>query len=113
MVALKLREYRKRNNMTQDEVASHLKIARVTYSRYESGEHEMTYESLVLLANLFSVSIDLLLGQKSTEILSKSEITMVENFRKLDERGKQSVLAVIDHESKCTYKAKVIKKSAM
>jgi len=100
MIALKLREYRKMNKMTQDEVAGHLKIARVTYSRYESGEHEMTYDSLAILASLYSVSVDSLLGRSDHEILSKTEMTIIEKLRDLDERGQKTVTAALDHEHK-------------
>ena len=100
MIALKLREYRKINKMTQDEVAGHLKIARVTYSRYESGEHEMTYDSLAILSSLYSVSIDSLLGLSDHEVLSKSEMTIINKFRDLDERGQKTVVAIVEHEHK-------------
>ena len=110
MIELRLRELRKINQLTQDEVSAHLKIARVTYSRYESGEHEMTYESLAALADLYAVSIDCLLGRSSPEIFSKMEISMVDKFRVLDDRGKQSVAAVIEHEYGCLRSRKGIKK---
>jgi transcriptional regulator with XRE-family HTH domain len=113
MVELRLREYRKKNNMTQDEVAAHLTIARVTYSRYESGDNEMTYESLSLLADLYSVSVDSLLGRSSPAVFSKAEIEMVDKYRSLDERGQQSVIAVVEHEYACAHSSKVVKKTAM
>jgi len=98
MIALKLREYRKINKMTQDEVAGHLKIARVTYSRYESGEHEMTYDSLAILASLYSVSIDSLLGRTDSDILSKTEMAIINKLRDLDERGQKTITALVDYE---------------
>ena len=101
MIELRLRDLRKKNGLTQDEVAAHLKIARVTYSRYESGDNEMTYESLALLADLFSVGIDCLLGRSGRDVFSKAEISMVDKYRALDDRGRQSVLAVIEHEYSC------------
>jgi len=100
MIALKLREYRKINKMTQDEVAGHLKIARVTYSRYESGEHEMTYDSLAILSSLYSVSIDSLLGRSDHEVLSSSEMALINKFRDLDDRARKTVTALVDHEHK-------------
>ena len=113
MIELRLRELRKKNHLTQDEVAAHLKIARVTYSRYESGENEMTYESLALLADLFSVSVDCLLGLTSQKIFNKAEISMVDKFRTLDGRGKQTVLSVIENEYTCMQAREGVKKSAM
>ncbi|MDR0325082.1 MAG: helix-turn-helix domain-containing protein [Oscillospiraceae bacterium] len=113
MIKLRLRELRKQNGLTQDEVAAHLNIARVTYSRYESSDNEMTYESLALLADLYSVSVDCLLGRSSPKIFSKAEIAMVDRYRSLDDRGKQSVVAVIEHEYACLQSRTITKKTAM
>ena len=101
MTKLRLKELRAKSNLTQANVASYLNIARETYSRYESGEREMTYETLQLLADMFRVSIDYLLGRYDTNpvILNSPELKMIEDFRALDERGKQSVRAVLEHET--------------
>jgi transcriptional regulator with XRE-family HTH domain len=100
MVSLRLKELREHKKLTQAEVSQYLNIARTTYARYESEEREMTYDALVALAELFSVSVDYLLGgqEKNSMILHDHEITMIYKFRALDERGKCSVQAIIEHE---------------
>ncbi len=55
---------RKKNNLTQTGVASHLGIAQASYIRYEKGTSEPTLENLVKLADLLDVSIDYLLGRE-------------------------------------------------
>ena len=57
-------ELRKRNNLTQREVAKTLGIAQPSYIRYENGTSEPTQETLVKIADLFDVSVDFLLGRK-------------------------------------------------
>ncbi len=101
MAELRLKELRHHKKLTQADVAAHLSIARETYSRYESGEREMTYEALILLADLFGVSLDFLLGRYAADpvLLDRSERSLVEDFRTLDERGKKSVQALIKHEA--------------
>lgn len=100
MSELNLKELRKQKRMTQEEVAFHLKIARATYSRYESGEYEMSYKTLIMLAELFSVSIDYLLGRydRNPVFLSDAETAMIKKYRSLDDRGKQTVQSLINYE---------------
>ena len=57
-----LLELRKKNNLTQDELAEKLYITRQAVSRWESGETTPNIETLKLLSKLFNVSINTLLG---------------------------------------------------
>lgn len=115
MASLRLKELRDKKNLNQSDVAIHLKIARTTYARYESGEREMTYDALISLAELFSVSVDYLLGRYDTNpmILYKNEDLLINMFRAIDERGRQSVLTILEHEYTVLQSQKVIKKSAI
>ena len=100
MKALRLKQLREKKKLTQADVAAHLQIARTTYARYETGEREMTYASLISLAEFFSVSIDYLLGRYDANpmILKLDEVSLINMFRAIDERGKKSVLAVTSYE---------------
>ena len=57
-----LLELRKKNNLTQDELAERLYITRQAVSRWESGETTPNIETLKSLSKLFNVSINTLLG---------------------------------------------------
>ena len=57
-----LLELRKKNNLTQDELAEKLFVTRQAVSRWESGETTPNLETLKLLSKLFDVSINTLLG---------------------------------------------------
>ena len=57
-----LLELRKKNNLTQDELAEKLYITRQAVSRWESGETIPNIETLKSLSKLFDVSINTLLG---------------------------------------------------
>jgi transcriptional regulator with XRE-family HTH domain len=110
---LRLKELRSAKKLTQADVAAHLQIARESYSRYETGEREMTYDALISLADLFSVSVDYLLGRYSTNpvILKNDEILLVDMYRAADERGQRSIHLVAEYE--CSQSREGVKKSAM
>ena len=57
-----LLELRKKNHLTQDELAEKLFITRQAVSRWESGETTPNIETLKLLSKVFNVSINTLLG---------------------------------------------------
>ena len=58
---MRLRELRKHQNITQLKLAMDLGLNQNTISRYETGEHEADYKTLILIADYFDVSIDYLL----------------------------------------------------
>lgn len=59
----RLREDRKSKKITQQELADRLGIKRNTYSDWENGKTEPTFEILVKLADLFDISLDWLFGR--------------------------------------------------
>lgn len=58
-----LRKLRKEKNLTQEELAKILKTAPSAISMYERGEREPSLETIMSIANFFSVDIDFLLGK--------------------------------------------------
>lgn len=68
-----LKKYRLKADMTQGEVAEEIHKARETYSRYETGTLMPDVETLIELADIFQVSLDLLTGRTTTmETYAKS-----------------------------------------
>lgn len=61
--AYRLRELRKQNNLSQSEVAEKLGISASAYGFYEQGKTIPNAESLNVLADLYDVSTDYLLGR--------------------------------------------------
>ena len=57
-----LRILRKRDGLTQAEVAARLGVDRSTYAKYENGQSEPNFEMLQKLADLFRSSADFLIG---------------------------------------------------
>ena len=58
---MRLKQLRLLRGITQQELAAQLNMKQNCVSRYESGEREADYRTLILLADFFDVSIDYLL----------------------------------------------------
>ena len=59
----RLKEVRKKRNISQLKLALDLNMNQNTISRYENLEREADYETLVRFADYFNVSLDYLLGR--------------------------------------------------
>lgn len=58
---MRLRELRKSKGITQEDLASELNLTQKRISRYETGENEPDFATLVRFADYFDVSVDYLL----------------------------------------------------
>ena len=65
---LRLREFRKINNMSQQELAKRLGVTQATLSGWENEKYEIDNKSLMLCADIFNVSLDTLLGRSNDDI---------------------------------------------
>ena len=62
-IVFRLRDLRLQRHMTQTRLAIELNMEQNSISRYERGEREADYRTLIQLADYFGVSIDYLLGR--------------------------------------------------
>ncbi|MBQ8658445.1 MAG: helix-turn-helix transcriptional regulator [Clostridia bacterium] len=60
---MRLKELRKKRKYSQLKVAMDLNLNQNTVSRYETGEREADYATLIAFAEYYGVSIDYLLGR--------------------------------------------------
>ena len=58
-----LKELREQNHVTQNQLASHLKLTRSTIAGYETKGKQPDYERLLQIADYFHVSVDYLLTE--------------------------------------------------
>lgn len=62
-MALRIRDLREDNDLTQAEIAALLNISQATYSRYETEALGIPHSSLETLADFYNTSVDYLLGR--------------------------------------------------
>lgn len=60
---MKLKNLRKERGISQLKLAMDLNMSQNCISRYETGEREADYATLIKFADYFNVSIDYLLGR--------------------------------------------------
>ena len=58
----RIRDLREDHDLSQKEVASYLLISQQLYSKIETGRMDITGERLILLAKLYHVTTDYILG---------------------------------------------------
>ncbi len=68
---------RRLNNLTQENVAEMLGVERSTYTRYESGAIQPDNDKLKILASIYNVSIDFLLGADGKTLADKKKLIPV------------------------------------
>ncbi|MCL2374917.1 MAG: helix-turn-helix domain-containing protein [Firmicutes bacterium] len=62
--SLIFKNLRLREKLTQKELAEELQIPQSTISKYEKGQLEANYKTLIKIANYFKISVDYLLGRE-------------------------------------------------
>lgn len=63
----RIRKCRNQKNQTQKEVADFLGVSSAAFSQYENGKRKPSLDTILLLAKLFEVSTDYLLGLEKSE----------------------------------------------
>jgi len=87
--AIRLRELRNTAKLTQQQLGDQLNLRGSAISKYESGDSQPSFPTLIKISKIFNVSIDYLLGVSnmqnpySTANLNVEEIEMIHRYRKL------------------------------
>lgn len=100
--AARLRKLREARGLTQKDLAKRIDIEVVQVSRYERGQYLPNAETLVGLARVLQVDLNLLLlGEASgaAEAMPVLDIPLLERFKdlqKLSKRDRDAVILLID-----------------
>ena len=62
-ISKSLKDYRKENNLTQEDIAKYLNISRQAISAWENDLTRHDLETLLLLSKLYYVSLDKLISR--------------------------------------------------
>ena len=67
----RLKELRKKKHISQIQLSMALNMNQNSISRYETGEREADYRTLIAFADYFNVSIDYLLGRTDNPTINR------------------------------------------
>lgn len=73
MYGQKLRELRKIEGWTQEEVANKIEVSKQTYSHYENEKRKPGLATIRKLANIYQVNIDMIFSESDIEGLTEKE----------------------------------------
>ena len=68
---MRLKELRKQRKISQLKLAMDLSLSQNSISRYETGERQADYNTLIRIADYFDVSIDYLLRRTDNPKINK------------------------------------------
>ncbi len=71
----KLKQLRKREHLTQKQLAERIGVAKSIISYYESGHRYPSYDVLVKIARVFHVTTDYLLDMEKRRMLDVSDLS--------------------------------------
>jgi len=106
MFSEKIKELRKKHNLTQTELSEKINVAFQTVGAWESGRNEPNYDMLNTLAKLFDVTVDYLTGKNTKDIEDtnlKNIINELENDKELNAKVR-SITELNPEERKKIYK---------
>ena len=63
LISIRLKEFRKENKMTQEELVEKLNFERSTFSKYENFQNKINTEFLYCFCKKYNISADYLLGK--------------------------------------------------
>lgn len=108
MISSTLKQLRKANGFTQKQIADKLNIDRSTYSYYELGKINPSISSMVILSDLYGISLDEMVHYDTASsslnaaspdsiydvsaVLSEDEKKLIASYRKLNTAAKEDVL---------------------
>lgn len=89
--------YRKRDGLSQRELAKKIGVSPSTIGMYESGKRFPTHEIEETLADLFNVSLNSLRGYDDDDIfaLSHNEKQLIEKFRLADNSTQDVIVRLL------------------
>ena len=96
-----LKELRKENNMTQEHLGERIGVTNKTISRWETGNYMPPVESLVLLSDIYKISInEILAGErveadKIKEVAEENATKMLEELEKGHQKFENRMMLVL------------------
>ncbi|EPI2027063.1 helix-turn-helix domain-containing protein [Vibrio vulnificus] len=95
MISLRIKELRDSRNLSQEDVAKALKMAKSTYIKYEKGSQSPQLETLETIADFYGVHVCELISSDEPTLNRrlKSKLSLID---KLNDNEKESVILLIE-----------------
>lgn len=104
-----LKSLRENKGISQKQLADVISVSQQSINKYENHNIEPDIETLIKMADYFETSVDYLIGH--TDIhhrieyvrpydLNKKEANLIDGYRTLTEKEKQSIHLIIDNYNK-------------
>ena len=92
----RLKDIRESARLTQEELATKMGVSKGTIGNYETGRRAPDPEMLELIADIFNVDVDYLLGRTNTlPVLNLEEKWIIDCYRKTDDDIKSAVKTIL------------------
>ena len=98
-IAKNLVFFRKKNKMTQKDLAQKLDVRNNTISQWENGTNSIDIDTLFKLCNIFNIPISEMYGRysnSSNDEYLPEEKNIINSFRNLNQSGKDYILKQIN-----------------
>ncbi len=96
---LQLRALREKRGITVKQLGEAIGVSPTTISRYETGQRQTDYETLIRLKEYFGVTIDYLLGEtvpiECADISNAADTTFYKEYNELTEEQKTAVREIV------------------
>lgn len=78
----KLFELRKKEGLSQEELADKVNVSRQTVSKWEMGQSTPEMDKLILLSNIFNISVDELVGKETSNNMESENVEAIKSNKK-------------------------------
>lgn len=94
MIGERLKELRKLNNLSQEQVAKELNITRQAISKWETDKTMPDIENIILLSKLYNVSLESIMGEEEEKNIEESEKPIPQYNKKVTENELLGILMI-------------------
>ena len=98
VIGERLKKLRKYLNLTQEQVASILKLGRDAIIRIEKGERKIDINELKNFSKLYCVTIDELVSEKKS--IDENTVAFARAFDALTDKDKKEIISLIELKNK-------------
>ncbi|AAW87652.1 transcriptional repressor rstR [Aliivibrio fischeri ES114] len=95
MIKERIKELRSSRNLTQEDVANAMKIAKSTYIKYEKGTQSPQLETIEVMAKFYGVDISEFFDEKKPD-LDLQLMSKLELINQLEKDEKESIILMIE-----------------